>query len=113
MPRFLRWCKVDQLIFRRRLSGWASATAEETTGGKLVGLAVAPQLAAPGTGGTAGGYVPASLQGYRLQPGSPLVGAGLDPQSSFGIDPGPHDYFGDAIPGTKGTGYNVGADGSQ
>jgi len=95
------------------LSSWAAAAAQETTGGKLVGLAVDPGLASPGTGGTVGGYVPASLQGYRLQPGSPLIGAGLDPHGSFAIDPGPHDYFGAAIPGTKGTGYNVGADGAE
>ncbi len=95
------------------LSAWASAAAEETTGGKLVGLSVDPQLAGPGTAGTVGGYAPASLQGYRLEPGSPLVGTGIDPQSAFGIDAGPHDYFGAAIPGTKGTGYNVGADGSE
>jgi len=95
------------------LAAWVAATGEETLAGKPVALAVDPQMAAPGTAGTVGGYEPSKLDGYLLVSGSPLLGTGLDPKAAFGIDAGAQDYFGHAIPGSTGSGYNVGADGAE
>jgi hypothetical protein len=95
------------------LAAWESATGQETQAGNVVALAVDPKLAAPGTAGTVGGYEPSKLDGYRLEAGSPLIGTGINPKTAFGIDAGATDYFGHAIPGSTGTGYNVGADGTE
>jgi hypothetical protein len=95
------------------LASWASATGEETLGGSVVGRAVDPMLQSPGATGTVGSYHPASLSGYLLRSGSPLMDTGLDLKARFTIDPGAQDYFGNAIPNGSGTGFNVGAYGAR
>jgi len=42
-----------------------------------------------------------------LQKNSPLIDAGLDLRSLFGIDPGKRDFFGNSIP--QGKAYDIGA----
>ena len=86
---------------------WAAATGQETQNGAVVALGADPALQNPGSGGTIGGYGPGSLPGYLLQASSPLRGAGLDLKAVFGIDAGPTDFFGHAIPNGHGSGYNV------
>jgi len=83
----------------RSLQEWATATGQEKVNGKLVGLNIDPMLIAPGNGEKL--KDPKMLPGllaYRLQEGSPLIDAGLDLQGLFGIDPGPNDLLGNAIP---------------
>ncbi len=94
------------------LDTWAEATGQETLDGKRVGLVVDPLLTSPGGGATYGGYAPSEFTAYRLLPGSPLRGAGLDTAALLGLDPGPTDYFGVAVPHSTGSGFNIGADGS-
>ncbi|TVR57887.1 MAG: right-handed parallel beta-helix repeat-containing protein [Spirochaetaceae bacterium] len=96
-------------VFRwgaRRFSGlgaWAQATGQETRRSRVVGLERDPGLEAPGEMPTFGdpcglrSLLP-SLVAYRLEPGSPLIDAGLDLRSEFGIDPGTRDFFGNRIP---------------
>jgi hypothetical protein len=95
------------------LGAWASATGQETQNGTVVGASVDPRLQNPGSGGTVGGYQPAALSGYLLQPSSSLVATGIDLKKLAGIDMGSQDYFGNAIPNGSGTGYDVGADGTK
>jgi hypothetical protein len=35
---------------------------------------------------------------YQLREGSPAIGAGLDLRKLFGLDPGPVDFYGTALP---------------
>jgi hypothetical protein len=72
-----------------------------------VGVFADPLLTKPGGGGILGD--PQKLSGlaaYLLLPGSPAVGAGLDPRR-FAVDPGPRDYYGTPLP--PGVGYDIGA----
>jgi hypothetical protein len=94
------------------LGAWAAASGQEKSGGTLVGFQGDPKLASPGKGGTVGGYQPAKLGGYLLQASSPVLAVGVDLTSAFGLDVGTQDFFGAAIPSGKGTGFNMGADGS-
>jgi hypothetical protein len=48
-----------------------------------------------------------TLAAYKLRAGSPLVDAGLNLQSLFGLSPGSTDFYGTSIP--QGAGYDVGA----
>jgi hypothetical protein len=45
---------------------------------------------------------------YLLGGGSPALGAGVNLQSAYSINPGGQDYYGQAIP-YPGGGYNIGA----
>jgi hypothetical protein len=78
-------------------SSWQSATGMEMSNGTSVGRSSNPYLSAPGSGGITNGYNPAALTAYQLQPGSPMVGAGLNLATQFGIDPGASDYYGNPI----------------
>lgn len=77
-------------------ASWQTATGQEKISGSNVGLTSNPSLVSPG-GGTAASY--------KLQSGSPMLGAGLNLQAQFGINPGSLDYFGNSIAPP----YNVGA----
>lgn len=93
------------------LASWKSAfTNQETVNG---GFTSNPQLTSPGGGGTVGGYAPPQPTAYLLSKTSPMIGAGINLNTQFSINPGPQDYYGTAIPHGVGTGYNVGADGSS
>ena len=92
-------------------------------GGGDIGATTANPLFAGngGTGGTCHSYnIPLAPQTrptgcsavYKLQPGSPLIGAGIDLRKPpFNLDVGSHDYWGNPIPHNVGTGFNIGADG--
>jgi hypothetical protein len=80
------------------LDAFRAGTGQETFNGSATGCALDPQLNNPGGGGTIGNPDQlSSLTAYKLKASSPLVNAGLNLQSSFGINPGPHDYYGAAI----------------
>ena len=89
------------------LAAWR-ATGQETVAGIPAGFSVDPQLAGAG-GGTAFGDADllASLDSYRLRATSPLVDAGLDLRTRYGIATGSADYYGGQL--GLGTGFDVGA----
>jgi hypothetical protein len=96
------------LAGHKSLEAWRAATGQEMLNGKPVGLAIDPKLTDLGTNATVGDPTKLhTLTAYRLQKDSPLIGAGLDLRSLFGIDPGDRDYFGNSIP--QGKGCDVGA----
>jgi len=92
----------------KSLEDWRAATGQETLNGNPVGMVVDPMVTNLGSNPTIGD--PAKLHtlvAYRLQKDSPLIDAGLDLRSLFGIDPGNRDFFGIPIP--QGKGYDIGA----
>ena len=90
------------------LAAWRAATGQERVGGTTVGLNVDPQLVNVGTGGTiANANQLETSTAYRLQSSSPLLDAGLNLSTEFGLNPGSSDFFGTANP--QGSGYAVGA----
>jgi len=96
------------LAGHKSLEAWRAATGQEMLNGKPVGLAIDPKLTDLGTNATVGDPTKLhTLTAYRLQKDSPLIDAGLDLRSSFGIDPGDRDFFGNSIP--QGKGCDVGA----
>ncbi len=80
-------------------AAWQTATGQEKISAVNVGLTSNPSIYVPGGGFINGGngYVPANLMAYNLQSGSPMVGAGLNLTTQFGINPGSTDYYGVAI----------------
>jgi len=84
------WRSVDYMSF----AAWQLATGREIIDGENVGLTSDPQIYAPGGGVTVGGYVPAKLTAYNLQAGSPMIRAGINLESRYGINPGTQDYYG-------------------
>jgi len=92
----------------KSLEDWRKATGQEMLNGKTVGSVVDPRLTGMGKSITIGD--PAKLPtlgAYELQEKSPLIDAGLDLRSLFGIEPGNRDFFGNSIP--QGKGYDIGA----
>jgi hypothetical protein len=89
------------------LDAWREATGKEMLDGSPVGVNLDPLLNRPGNGErlTDPTRLP-ELFAYMLQPGSPAIDAGVDFRK-LGVDPGPHDFFGNPIP--RGSGFNIGA----
>ena len=71
------------------------AGGQETLNGLPIGSRVDPQLTSPGNGGsiTDPTLLP-TISAYVLRSTSPLIKAGLDLTSVFGINPGSHDFYG-------------------
>lgn len=87
-----------------RLKRWRAATGQETRRGVPVGQEGDPHLAGvrgKGPGGEA--HAPTD---FKLQPGSPLIGAGLEVGDLLGEHAGSRDYYGNALP--RGA-YDIGA----
>jgi hypothetical protein len=92
----------------KSLEAWRDATGQEMLNGKPVGLVADPGLIDMGKSVTIGDPTKLhTLTAYRLQKDSPLIDAGLDLRSLFGIDPGDRDFFGNSIP--QGKAYDIGA----
>ena len=92
----------------KSLEAWRAATGQEMLNGKPVGLVVNPKLIDMGKSVTIGDPTKLhTLTAYRLQKNSPLIDAGLDLRSLFGIDPGKRDFYGTSIP--QGKAYDIGA----
>jgi hypothetical protein len=90
------------------LADW-QAKGYEMLGDRPVGLHVDPQLPAMGRGEKLTDPTKLKqLKAYVPLIASPLIGAGLDLQSLFGLDIGPHDFVGRPLP-AKGP-WNVGSD---
>lgn len=80
------------------LEVWASGSGQEQLGGRLVGLFRDPLLHRTGPALLTDPNELHALADFRLLPGSPAIGAGLDLRAQFGIDPGPADFFGNPLP---------------
>ncbi len=92
----------------KSLEDWRKATGQEMLNGKPAGLVVEPKLRDMGKSVTIGDPIKLrTLTAYRLQKNSPLIDAGLDLRSLFGIDPGKRDFYGTSIP--QGKAYDIGA----
>jgi hypothetical protein len=90
------------------LAAWRAATGQETLNGQPTGYDIDPILANPGGGGTIGDADRlATLTAYQLQQRSPMIDAGLNLPSLFGVNPGPNDFYGVTLP--QYNGYDVGA----
>lgn len=90
------------------LGAWRARTQLEQLGGRPVGVAADPRLRAPGRGGRIGDTAHlAQLDAYRLLPGSPLPGAGVDLHALAGADDGAADFFGAPVPGPSGWGIGA------
>jgi len=105
------YCAVDgqfNISGCKSLEEWRKTTGQETLNGKPVGLVVDPRVADLGKSPTIGDPTKLyTLTAYRLEKDSPLIDAGLDLRSLFGIDPGNRDFFGNSIP--QGKAYDIGA----
>lgn len=92
----------------KSLEDWRAATGQEMLNGKPIGLVVEPKLRDMGKSVTIGDPTKLhTLTAYQLQKNSPLIDAGLDLRSLFGIDPGNRDFYGTSIP--QGNAYDIGA----
>ena len=90
------------------LDEWQKATGQEILNGKPVGMVVDPKLIDIGNSDTIGDTTNLhTLTAYQLQKDSPLVDAGIELQSHFGINPGNRDFYGNPIP--RGKGFDIGA----
>ncbi|TGE08500.1 right-handed parallel beta-helix repeat-containing protein [Hymenobacter fodinae] len=95
------------------LEEWRANTGAERLNGANSGLYTDPKFISPGVGGTNPWGVGSSLSSwkpYQLQATSPLLGAGLDLQTLFGLTLGAHDLYGFALP-PAGAPVNIGAQG--
>ncbi|SFG34087.1 right-handed parallel beta-helix repeat-containing protein [Pontibacter chinhatensis] len=80
------------------LANWRTATSQELRNGVALGYALDPKLEAPGKSVTiADPKLLYTLDGYKLQRTSPLVGKGLNLPVDFGIDAGKKDFWGNSI----------------
>ena len=90
------------------LKEWRKATGQEMLNGKPVGTVVDPKLIDIGNNVTVGDPTKLhTLTAYQLQKDSPLIDAGVDPRSLFGLDPGEKDFYGNSIP--QGKNFDIGA----
>jgi hypothetical protein len=77
----------------KTLEEWRQATGQEMLNGKPVGLVVDPELKDMGSSVTVGNMTKLhTLTAWGLRNNSPLIDAGLDLRSLFGIDPGRTDF---------------------
>ncbi|MCA1604437.1 MAG: carbohydrate binding domain-containing protein, partial [Acidobacteria bacterium] len=90
------------------VDAWRAATGQERVNDTDVGITVDPRLTSPGGGGTLNdtALLP-TLTAYQLRTDSPLIDAGLDLASVFGMNPGSQDFFGSAVP--LGSAFDIGA----
>ena len=95
----------------KSFSTYVSGTGNEKNGAATVGRNVDPLLVNPAGDPTVGvdniDALELRLDGYKLASASTLRDAGLNLFSQFGIDPGPRDFYGDALTGAT---TDIGAD---
>ncbi|WP_276499286.1 right-handed parallel beta-helix repeat-containing protein [Pontibacter litorisediminis] len=80
------------------LDGWRSATTQEYRNGMAVGYFLDPMLKSPGKGVTISDpkrlY---TLENYKLESSSPIIGKALNLAANFGLNPGNRDFWGNSI----------------
>jgi len=82
----------------KSLEEWASASGQEKIRDRLAGIFADPALPKNGPAMLTNPAHLSRLVEYQLPFKSPAVGAGLDLQKEFGIDPGPADFYGNPLP---------------
>jgi hypothetical protein len=84
-------------------SAYVSGSGHEKLNGAVVGKNVNPGLLNPAAVPTVGvaniDALERSVDGFKLSSSSPLRNAGLNLLSTFGVNPGTRDFFGDPLPG--------------
>ena len=89
--------RVDDrdLIFdgHKTIDEWVKATRQEKIGDTVVGRYIDPKLIKPGTANLTDPTKLAALEAYKIQPGSPCIGAGLEIK-----DNGGRDFWGNKLP---------------
>jgi hypothetical protein len=80
------------------LAAWRTATKQEMRNGVALGYFLDPEMKNPGQGGTiaAPGQL-YTLQGYKLQKSSTMVGKALDLRKDFALNTGETDFWGNSI----------------
>jgi len=94
------------------LRNWQDSTGEETINGTRTGYLLNPGLVNPGGGGAITN--PDSLKymsAYKLKANDPIIGRGLNIDSSFHLKSPPHDFYGDTLKPFEV--YSIGADDPQ
>jgi protocatechuate 3,4-dioxygenase beta subunit len=91
------------------MSAFRSGTGQETVNGQSVGTSADPKFVSAGGGGTVGigNSLASNLSAYKLTSGSPMINAGLDLKTKFGVSVGSHDFYGQSIP--YGGAFDIGA----
>jgi hypothetical protein len=82
----------------KSLDEWAAATGQEKIDGRVVGLFADPDLRKSGPALLTNPADLPRLVEYQLMKNSPAIGAGLDLDKEFGIEPGPVDFYGNPLP---------------
>ncbi|MBY3595899.1 right-handed parallel beta-helix repeat-containing protein [Rhizobium bangladeshense] len=91
----LKWGSATYTTF----SNWRTAyPAQETVAGSASFKAANPSLVGPLPVGNIGGFDPLALGSYKTQGASVCRNGGQNINSLYGIDPGPRDLFGNAVP---------------
>ncbi len=81
------------------LAAFRTGTGQEKLNGNNTGFQLDPQLKTPGGGGTIGfGGNLTSLLAYTLKDTSPMINAGLNLTTLFGLSVGTRDFYGNTIP---------------
>jgi uncharacterized protein (DUF2141 family) len=91
------------------ISAFRAGTGQESVNGQAVGTSADPKFVSAGGGGTVGigNSLASNLSAYKLTSGSPMIDAGLDLKTQFGVSVGSHDFYGGAIP--QGGAFDIGA----
>ena len=99
------WSNGTAVISYPTLAAWRAATNQEMNGATATGTNANPMLTAPGSGTAinpaTGGHL-ATLTGYKLLAGSPMIDAGMNLAAM-----GAHDFYGVPIP--QGARIDIGA----
>lgn len=77
---------------------WVAASGQEKMGDRVVGRFADPLLLENGIGQLMDATKLATLVEFQLTTGSPAIDNGLNLRELFGIDPGPRDFYGTALP---------------
>ncbi len=110
----LYWTQGDSAIIEwgtntfATLDTWRTASGQEVHNASNVGMQTDPQLQDPGNGARLEDPLSlTTLAAYCIAQNSPCIDAGLDLHTEFAIDPGPRDFYSNALP--QGAVLDIGA----
>jgi hypothetical protein len=100
-----QWNATGAGVSYAGVGAWQAATGQDPKAHSLN-----PELDAPGGATACGGYTTSCPSAYKLAQASPLMGIGLDLTAApYSMSMGTEDFFGNPLPGSAGSGYNIGA----
>jgi hypothetical protein len=88
-------------------AAWQTATGQEKILGVNVGVNANPLIVNPGYDATNATSSASQKNSFKLQSGSPCLGAGVNLQVQYGISAGGRDYYGKTV--TDGGTYDIGS----